>query len=67
MKANVGNTDRIIRILLGIIFLILAFAVFVSVWKWIFIVLGIIALFTGIVRFCALYPLLKINTAKKEE
>ncbi|NOY78105.1 MAG: DUF2892 domain-containing protein [Calditrichaeota bacterium] len=66
MKANVGSTDRLIRILLGIIFLVLAFAVFAGTLKWIFIVLGIIALFTGIVRFCALYPLLKINTAKKE-
>ena len=67
MRANVGNTDRIIRIVLAIIFFVLAFAIFAGTWKWIFIVLGLIALFTGLARFCALYPLFKINTVGKKK
>ncbi len=66
MKANVGNADRIIRIVLAIIFFVLAFTVFAGTWKWIFIVLGLIALITGLVRFCALYPLFRISTVHKE-
>lgn len=67
MKANVGSTDRIIRILFAIIFFVLAFTVLAGTWKWIFIVLGLIAVITGLVRFCALYPLFRINTVRKEK
>ncbi len=67
MAANVGSADRAIRIILGVVFLILAFAVSMSVTaKWILVILGIIALFTGLFRFCALYSIVKISTAKKK-
>ena len=66
MAANVGSADRAIRLILGIVFLVVAFAVSMSPgWKWVLIILGIIALFTGLVRFCALYSVFHINTAKK--
>ncbi len=66
MAANVGSADRAIRLILGIVFLVVAFAVTMSPgWKWVLIILGIIALFTGLVRFCALYSVFHINTAKK--
>ncbi len=66
MAANVGSADRTIRLILGVIFLVLPFVVTMGVtWKWVLIVLGVIAIFTGLVRFCALYSLFKINTAKK--
>lgn len=62
MKANVGTTDRLIRIVLGLALLSLAFVLegglrFISL-------IGIIPLTTGIFRFCPLYPLFKINTCK---
>ena len=67
MTANVGTTDRLIRFILGIVFFVLAFGVALSpAWKWIFIILGVILFGTALFRFCALYPIFKINTARKE-
>lgn len=67
MAANVGSTDRVIRLIIGIVLLVLAFTVVNgSVWEWIFIGVGALAIFTALTRFCALYPLFKINTTKKK-
>ena len=59
MKTNVGKTDRIIRIILGLGLIYLG-----TRWSWIFILLGIIVLLTGIFGYCWLYSLLKISTCK---
>ncbi len=65
MRKNVGTADKVIRIVLGLILLILAFTVSVGQpVKVIFIVIGIIALLTAIAGFCPLYALLGINTCK---
>ena len=66
MKINEGRTDRIIRIVLGIVMLVLGIAVLPAGWlAWVVNVLGAILLVTGIVGFCPLYALLKLNTLKK--
>jgi uncharacterized membrane protein len=65
MKINEGRTDRIIRIVLGIVLLVLGIAVIATGWlEWIVVALGAILLITGIVGFCPLYALLKLNTNK---
>ncbi len=65
MKANESGLDRTIRVLLGIVLLALNFAGVVTGGLGIvFIVLGAIALLTGVVGFCPLYALLKIKTTK---
>ena len=57
MKANVGGIDRILRIVVGLA--LVAWALMGGpVWAWI----GIVPLATGAIGFCALYPLLGINT-----
>jgi hypothetical protein len=57
MKLNVGGIDRILRILVGLA--LIAWALMGGpVWAWI----GVVPLATGAVGFCALYPLLGINT-----
>lgn len=57
MKANVGGIDRILRIIVGIA--LVAWALMGGpVWAWI----GVVPLATGLIGFCALYPLLGINT-----
>ena len=61
MKANVGGIDRILRIVVGIALIALALTGVIGVWGWI----GVVPLATGVVGFCPLYPLLKINTCKK--
>jgi len=65
MKVNESMLDRIIRVVVGIGFLALYFTGFVSGGLGIvFIVLGVIALLTGVIGFCPLYTLFKINTNK---
>lgn len=57
MKTNVGGIDRILRIVVGIA--LIAWALMGGpVWAWI----GVVPLATGLIGFCALYPLLGINT-----
>jgi hypothetical protein len=66
MKNNVGSTDKIIRILLAVIFAILIFTGEVS--GVLAIILGIVAVAlvaTSIFSFCPLYAVLKFSTSKK--
>lgn len=57
MKTNVGNPDRILRVIAGIA--LLAWAILGGpVWAWI----GIVPLATSLLGFCPLYTLLGINT-----
>lgn len=58
MKANVGGIDRILRIVVGLVLIALAATGTIGVWGWI----GVVPLATGVVGFCALYPLLGIST-----
>ena len=61
MTVNVGTLDRILRISVGIIILAAGYY-FKSWWG----AIGLIPLTTGIVKFCPLYPKLKMTTLKKE-
>lgn len=58
MKSNVGGIDRVLRIAVGIVLIALAATGTVGWWGW----LGVVPLLTGLVGFCALYPLLGLNT-----
>lgn len=63
MKVNVGSTDRIIRIVVGLA--LIAWAVMGGpVWAWI----GVLPLATGAAGICPLYSMLGVNTcgAKKD-
>lgn len=65
MKTNESNLDRIIRVVAGIVLLALYFmGVVTGGLGVVFIILGAIALITGVVGFCPLYGLLKISTKK---
>ncbi|RMF55952.1 MAG: DUF2892 domain-containing protein [Calditrichaeota bacterium] len=61
MKCNVGKTDRIFRIILGVVILALGWY-FKSWWG----LIGIVPLVTGAIGWCALYVPLKLNTNKAE-
>lgn len=58
MKINVGNIDRILRIVAGIILITLAATDLFKPWGWI----GVVPLLTGIFKFCPAYSLLGMNT-----
>ena len=60
MKCNVGKTDRLIRIVVGIILIAFALATG-NLIGWI----GIVPLATGIFRFCPAYVPFKFSTDKK--
>ena len=63
MKTNVGNIDRALRIIAGIILITLAATGIFAPWGWI----GIVLLATGFIKFCPIYPLLGINTCPTEK
>jgi hypothetical protein len=65
MKANESTVDRVLRVVLGVVLLVLKLAGVVSgALGWILLALGVVALVTGVVGFCPLYALLKIRTNK---
>lgn len=61
MKCNVGATDRLVRIIAGILILLLGL-IYRNWWG----LIGLIPLITGVVRFCPLYLPFKINTEMKK-
>ena len=67
MKANESATDRVIRIILGIILIVLGwFVLGHNTLGVILYIIGIILVTTGITGFCWLYKLLGMSTKKKE-
>jgi hypothetical protein len=65
MKVNESNMDRIIRVVIGLVLLVLYFAGSVTgVLGILAVALGAILLLTGAVGFCPLYTLLKVSTKK---
>lgn len=65
MIKNVGSTDKIIRIIVGIVLLAAGFLLSLgSTLKIILIVVGLINLVTAFTSFCLLYTLFGINTGK---
>lgn len=66
MVKNMGTTDKIIRLLLAIVFAILYFTKQIrGTLGIILIILAIIFLLTSLVGFCPLYVPFKISTKKK--
>ncbi len=65
MKVNESGLDRLIRVVLGIVLLALNFGGIVSGgFGIVLVVVGALALLTGIFGFCPLYAVLKIRTKK---
>lgn len=64
MKANVGNGDRIFRVVLGIALLSLFFLGEGNL-KWLGLV-GIVPIATALLRFCPLYSVIGINTCASD-
>ena len=58
MNVNVGNTDRIIRIVAGLALIAWAALFNGPAWAWI----GVVPLATGIFRICPAYSILGMNT-----
>ncbi len=62
MKCNVGGADRVIRILLGLVLLLVGW--YMLDRNWIAMAIGAVVLITGVWGRCLLYYPLGINTCK---
>lgn len=63
MKANVGGIDKVARIVVGLILIMLVLTGTIGAWGWV----GVVPLATGLFNFCPLYPLLGISTCKNKQ
>jgi len=63
MQANVGNTDRALRIVAGLIILSLYFVLGAGL-RWAALI-GLVPLVTGLAGWCPLYTLLGIRTCSR--
>lgn len=62
MKTNVGSTDRVFRIVIGL-GIAIGGIIFESYWG----LIGVAVLATGVYRFSLIYSLLNMNTNKKDD
>jgi len=62
MKCNVGKTDKIIRIIIGLIIIVIGFY-FKSWWG----VVGVIPIFTAAIGWCPAYLPFGISSCKIKE
>lgn len=68
MKQNMGNVDRIIRILVAAVFAYLYFSGTVTgTLGLVLVILGGIFVLTSMVGFCPLYTLVGLNTCPKKK
>ena len=68
MKVNMGNADRIIRVLLAAVFAYLYFSGTVSGTPGlILVILGGVFVLTSLVGFCPLYSLVGVNTCSTKK
>ncbi len=61
MKVNMGNSDRIFRLIAGVVILLLG-VYFKSWWG----LIGLIPLATALIRWCPLYAPFGFSTLKKQ-
>ncbi len=59
---NMGQTDRMIRAVVGVVLLILAFTTLSGLWGWIGGIVAVVLLATAAMGSCPPYQLLGINT-----
>jgi len=66
MKKNMGTADKIIRVIIAVIFLILYFTnVITGTFGIVLIVLSVIFLLTSLVSFCPVYAIFGASTKQK--
>jgi hypothetical protein len=72
MTFNVGTPDRIARVVLGLLLIVAPFGtdwpLFASTaWAWGAVIIGVILVATGALRFCPAYILFGLNTVRKQK
>jgi hypothetical protein len=68
MKKNMGSADKVIRLLLAALFIVLfIFNVVTGIWGYVLLALGFIFIITSLISYCGLYAILGIKTCKSKE
>jgi len=66
MKKNLGTSDKVIRILIAVVFAVLFFThVITGTIGIILLILAVVFVLTSLISFCPLYWPFGISTAKK--
>lgn len=63
MTKNIGGTERVLRVVAGLVLVALAATGQLGAWAW----LGLVPIATGVVGWCPPYSLLGINTCKNRK
>lgn len=68
MKKNMGSSDKLIRLIVAIVLIVLYYnGILAGTLGIIALILAFVLTITSLVSFCPLYALLGISTCKKEE
>ncbi|MBK7183160.1 MAG: DUF2892 domain-containing protein [Bacteroidetes bacterium] len=68
MKKNMGNIDRVIRVLIALVVIALYFANVISgTVAIVLLALSAVFVLTSVMSFCPLYTIFGINTCKKND
>lgn len=67
MKANVGSIDRVFRVVAGIVLLVLVFVLKSEDGLWLWGLIGIVPLATGLMNWCPTYSLFGMSTCPTEK
>jgi Protein of unknown function (DUF2892) len=60
-QLNVGNIDRALRILVGLVLVVLAGFGLIGIWGYI----GVVLIATGMIAICPVYTLLGVRTTSR--
>ena len=67
MKKNMGSADRIIRLVIAALVAVLFFTgIIKGTLAIVLLIVAVVFALTSLIRFCPLYPLIGLNTGKKE-
>ena len=66
MSANVGNLDRILRIVIGVVLAALyLYGTVTGALGVVLLVVGIVLILTALFKFCPIYRILGLNTCPR--
>lgn len=63
-EKNVGKTDQIIRIVIGLLLMIGSVLFLSAPINYVLAIIGLILILTGVFRTCGLYSIIGLNTCK---
>ncbi len=68
MKKNVGNTDKLIRLIVAVVIFLLVYTgkVTDNTTQYVLLIIALIAAITSLINYCPVYSIFGIDTTKKK-